>query len=104
MEVATHSFGLSADVIQMLREVFSRYPETECVLVFGSRAKATYKPASDIDLAVIATSMSPQRFSQLWSELDSLPLIFKVDALHWNTLANSLLQAKIMEEGQLFYP
>jgi proline iminopeptidase len=104
MEVAIHSFGLSADVIQMLREVFSHYPETERVMVFGSRAKGTYKSGSDIDLAVIATNMSPQRFAQLWSELDSLPLIFKVDVLHWNTLANSRLQAKIMEEGQLLYP
>jgi predicted nucleotidyltransferase len=98
VELATRT-GLSASLLRQLLEVFARYPEIQKVLIFGSRAKCTWKPGSDIDLAVFASTMSATRFASLWSELDDLPLIFKLDVLHWDTLDNTRLQQKIVEEG-----
>lgn len=98
------SFGLSAAIIKDLTGVFARYPEIGRVLIFGSRAKGTFKEGSDIDLAVIAPNMSEQRFTQLWSELDGLPLVFKLDILHWDKLRNERLKLKITAEGMPFYP
>jgi len=97
-------FGLSAAIVQDLRAVFAKYPEIDSVLVFGSRAKGTFKAGSDIDLAVFAPAMSDQRFTQLWGELDGLPLVFKMDILHWDRLRNERLKSKIPAEGKPLYP
>lgn len=96
-------FGLSDRILDDLRGVFAAYPEIEQVLVFGSRAKGTFKDGSDIDLAVFALTMSEPRFTELWNKLDALPLVFKMDVLHWNTLGNERLQDKISNEGKVLY-
>lgn len=96
--------GLSDVILDDLRRVFATYPEIEQVLIFGSRAKGTFKDGSDIDLAVFAQHMSEPRFTQLWNELDTLPLVFKMDVLHWNRLGNQRLKDKIPVEGKLLYP
>ncbi|HTG45994.1 MAG TPA: nucleotidyltransferase domain-containing protein, partial [Verrucomicrobiae bacterium] len=36
----------------MLIEVFRRHPEVTRVILFGSRAKGTHRPSSDVDLAL----------------------------------------------------
>lgn len=97
-------FGLEERLYRDLVNVFARYPEVEQVLIFGSRAKGTAKPSSDIDLAVMAPGMSDQAFSRLWSDLDDLPLVFKMDVLHLERLNKPKLENSIMAEGQFFYP
>jgi proline iminopeptidase len=84
--------------------VFALHPTVQQVLIFGSRAKGTAKPWSDIDLAVIAPAMSDQEFTQLWNELDDLPIVFKLDVLHFDKLERPDLKEKIMAQGQFFYP
>ncbi len=103
MAVGTLTFGLSDSLLGDLRRVFAAYPEIEQVLIFGSRAKGTFKDSSDIDLAVFAPGMSEQRFTQLWNELDALPLVFRMDVLHWNALGNQRLKDKIPAEGKTLY-
>lgn len=98
------TFGLSDSILGDLRRVFSAYPEIERVLIFGSRAKGVFKDGSDIDLAVFAPTMSDQRFTLLWGELDGLPLLFKMDVLHWDKLGNERLKSKIPGEGKVLYP
>lgn len=97
-------FGLSPAVVADLRGVFARYPEIERVAIFGSRAKNSWKDGSDIDLAVFSETMPDNRFTKLWNEIDALPLVFKVDCLHWNRLSNPDIKEKIVREGQTFYP
>lgn len=96
-------FGLSPSIITDIQTVFSQYPQIEKVLLFGSRAKNTWKDGSDIDLAVISTTLSDHDFTILWNKIDDLPLIFKIDCLHWNRLNNLSLKNKILQEGMLFY-
>lgn len=96
-------FGLSHDVRTELTAVFRRYTEIQQVRIFGSRASGRYGSGSDIDLAVLAPNMTNDRFTQLWNDIDALPLVFKVDLLHWDTLGNPVLKEKIMREGLLFY-
>jgi len=63
-----------------------------------------HRPGSDIDLAVFAPSMSEEEFSALWNEIDELPILFKIDLLHWDRLANLALKDKIRREGRCIYP
>jgi predicted nucleotidyltransferase len=44
--------SLSAEMLDDLRRVFSKYPEVEAVYLFGSQATETTHSHSDIDLAI----------------------------------------------------
>ena len=48
--------------------------------------------------------MVDSRLTQLWQAIDDLPLVFKVDLLHWDRLANNALRNQIALEGLPFYP
>lgn len=43
-------FGLKDETIEHVHDVFSRFPQIEEVIIYGSRAKGTYRNGSDIDL------------------------------------------------------
>lgn len=97
-------FGIAERHYTDLARVFERHPSIERVLIFGSRAKGTEQPASDIDLAVMAPKMTDQEFSRLWNELDELPLVFKLDVLHWDRLREQNLRDSIIRHSRVFYP
>ncbi|MBK1702545.1 nucleotidyltransferase domain-containing protein [Thiococcus pfennigii] len=96
-------FGLSRRIREDLSGVFAGYPEIERVLIFGSRADGTFKDESDIDLAIVAPTMSSQRFSQLWGAIDALSILFKIDLLHWDRLTDEPLKVKILTRGHRFF-
>lgn len=97
-------YGLSELVTDQLLAVFARYADIESVYLFGSRATGHYRDGSDIDLAILAPKMDPKIFSNLWNEVDALPIVFKVDCLHFEELTNNALKEKILREGVRFYP
>ncbi len=103
MVSAGHIPGISDDICFALQQIFSRFVHIDTVLLFGSRAKGSYKNGSDIDLAVCAPALSESAFTDLWNQIDALPIIFKIDLLHWDRLANQALKEKIITEGQVFY-
>jgi proline iminopeptidase len=47
--------------------------------------------------------MSSQRFTQLWGDIDALPILFKIDLLHWDRLTNEPLKEKILTRGHRFF-
>lgn len=96
-------YGLSEWVLNQLLAVFGRYPDIDAVYLFGSRATDQFRDGSDIDLAVLAPKMTKDTFSSLWNEVDGLPLVFKVDCLHFDELANKVLKDKILTEGSKIY-
>ncbi|MBI3247266.1 MAG: nucleotidyltransferase domain-containing protein [Deltaproteobacteria bacterium] len=95
--------GLSANILADLQAVFAHHPKVVRVVLFGSRATGFAKPGSDIDLAVFAPALSPGEFAQLWNELEDLPLVYTLDVLHWDDLAEGTLKTKIPQEGKVLY-
>jgi predicted nucleotidyltransferase len=43
-------FGLKDETIQKICDVFTRYPQVEKAILYGSRAKGNFHNGSDIDL------------------------------------------------------
>ncbi|QSI76819.1 nucleotidyltransferase family protein [Niveibacterium microcysteis] len=97
-------YGLAPAHYAAIAEIIARFPAVERVLIYGSRAKGSAKPASDFDLAVFGATLTNEDFARLWAELDALPLAFKLDVLHWDTLGNEALREKIRAEGKAFSP
>ena len=45
-------YGLSAQTLQKICDVFANYPQVEEAVLYGSRARGDYKNGSDIDLTL----------------------------------------------------
>lgn len=46
-------YGLITTDWQEMKRVFSKFQTLEKVVMFGSRVKKTFKPGSDVDLAIV---------------------------------------------------
>lgn len=94
-------FGLSEKVYGELQSVFSSIPSIEKVLVFGSRAKGTFYPGSDIDFALISREATSSGQARLL--IEDLELLYSVDVVDYRSLKNTELKNHIDRVGKVFY-
>lgn len=88
--------------LALLGEVFQRHPEVTRVVLFGSRAKGTARPDSDIDLAV-GGCISTLQIEALAEDLDLLPLPYQFDVQPLDAVGNAHLAAHIGRVGIEIY-
>lgn len=96
-------FGLKTEVIQGISKIFRNHPEVEKVLLYGSRAKGNFKPASDIDLCLQGSSLDLTVLNKISWELDDLLLPYTFDLSIYHQLNSSDLLDHIQRVGVLFY-
>ncbi len=94
--------GLAADELTLLQSVFRQHPEIEEVILFGSRAKGTARPNSDIDLAVRG-NLNTLQTETLAMELDELPLPYQFDVQVLENIRNPRLREYIRRVGIIIY-
>lgn len=94
-----HQYGIPVQVWNQLLALLSSQPKVETVILFGSRAKGTHRPASDIDLCLHARQLSLSEKLALDNAIDDLLLPWKVDLIDWDTIDNPDLQAHIQRLG-----
>lgn len=75
----SQGYGLSGVVIERINSVFSRWPGVERVILYGSRAKGTYRDGSDIDLTIAGDAIAQSHLLKIANELDELALPYKID-------------------------
>lgn len=97
------SFGLPIIVIQQIQAVFALHPEVEKVVIYGSRAKQTYKNGSDIDLSLFGDKISSSIESAIRSDLDDLLIPYMIDLSIFSQINNEKLKEHIMRVGHIFY-
>lgn len=95
--------GLTKQELAEICSIFHCHPEISKVILFGSRAKGTSKPNSDIDLAVEGVSNDLQ-VEALAMELDELSLPYKFDVKSVNKIRNPALIDHINRVGINIYP
>ncbi len=96
-------FGLTREQFLLIENILISIHEVEKVIIFGSRAGDTFKPSSDIDLAIIGKHITPDVISRIFSQLDDLPLPFIFDVIDLNTISSISLKNKIGSQGKLFF-
>ena len=96
-------YGLSDTVIQELQSVFRKHSFVERAILFGSRAKGNYHIGSDIDLAVVAKSMTYSQFLSICADIDDLDLLYKVDLLDYKKNIGTPIGDHIDRVGIIFY-
>jgi predicted nucleotidyltransferase len=98
--------GLKPAVIQQIQSTFSKFPEINTVILYGSRAMGTYKIGSDIDLTVaLNTQYAPSitLLNKISIALDQLNLIYTFDISLLSDITNPKLIEHINQFGIIFY-
>lgn len=102
-ETPVIKFGLTTTQYSLIENAIISFKDIEKVLIFGSRATHNFRPASDIDLAVIGKNIDRNIINRLSAQLDDLPLPFTFDVLNYDQIENRKLKTKIDSAGALFF-
>lgn len=97
------SFGLGASDIQGIRDVFTRFAQVQSVVLYGSRAKGTYKPGSDIDLTIKGEGLKLEDQHAISYALDELDLPYTFDLSIFDHLENPDFLNHIERVGVTIY-
>lgn len=95
--------GLNPEVWERIVTVFSRYPQISEAILYGSRAKGTYQPGSDIDLSLKGDQLNLPILNKISNELDELLLPYMIDLSIYSQIKNHDLLDHIDRVGQAIY-
>lgn len=92
-------YGLLVTDIERIVSIFKSNPKVDNVILFGSRAIDTYKPGSDIDIALKGTDIKLNDILDSKAELDRLSLPYKIDIVIFSRINESALTEHIERVG-----
>ena len=96
-------YGLSDSDIAQIIEVFAKTPNVSVVILFGSRAKGTHKPGSDIDLAIAGPDIVHDDIMSIYTRLDQLGMLYTFDLQNMNVIKDAEVLDHIQRAGVVFY-
>ena len=99
---ATAQTGPPPAVLAQMVDVLRRHPEVQRAVLFGSRAKGSARPNSDIDLALYG-DVPPLVVQSIAHELDELPTPYLFDLQAIEGLQNPALLEHIQRVGIEIY-
>ena len=96
-------YGLKDTDLDFIRQAFSRYPNVIEAILFGSRAKGTHHPGSDIDIALKGNGLK-ELVLQLSTYLNQESLIpYQFDIIDYDGIDNKDLIDHIDRVGISIY-
>ena len=96
--------GLRDKDVDALRNTFRHFSFVREVRVFGSRASGIARRSSDLDLAIFSSEATPAEWAELYEALQNTPIIYALDIVRSEQVANERLKAKIARKGITIYP
>ena len=93
------NLGISEEYITKLRNLFSKNPKIQEAIVFGSRAKGTYRPGSDIDIALKGKNINLNDILTLSVAIDEFWIPNKIDLIIYDRINEPELNEHINRVG-----
>lgn len=93
--------GLTQKHLMIIQEVFTHYHAISQVILFGSRAKGTFKATSDIDIA-LRGEIDIKLIARIKAEYEDSSLPFFVDIINY-AKADEALRREIDTHGIVIY-
>jgi predicted nucleotidyltransferase len=103
MSISPKICGLKLESIASIQAVFAACSAVNRVILYGSRAKASFKPGSDIDLTIMGENLSLTDLLKIEGALDDLLLPYKFDLSLYDSIENKELLNHIQRDGLVFY-
>lgn len=91
--------GLSDARRQQIIDVLKTHPAVEGIVLFGSRAMGTYKPASDVDICLQGQAVTMSVILALMNSIDELNLPIDVDLIAEHTIQSADLRRHLTTHG-----
>lgn len=86
----------------MIRAVMTGHPRVGEVILYGSRAKGTFRPESDVDLAITGLDDDLQA-EAIAADLDELPLPYQFDVRAYDAIRYGPLREHIDRVGVVLF-
>ena len=98
-------FGLPDATLELIRRTLVGEPALAKVCVYGSRAMGSYRPGSDIDLAIwLKSGETADIAARLQGQLEALPTPYIFDVTDYAQVSNPELRAHIDLVGKPIFP
>jgi predicted nucleotidyltransferase len=101
--VSAQATGLPEAVLAAIHQVLASHTEVEAAILYGSRALRRHRPASDIDLTLIGSTISAASLARIDAELDDLLLPWIIDLSCLASIDHPALLAHIERAGLELY-
>lgn len=88
--------------LKLIGDIFGRHPEVAGAILFGSRAKGTHTPRSDVDLALTGM-ITPLGAEAIAAELDELPIPYRFEVQPLESIRHLPLRDHIERVGVWIY-
>lgn len=95
--------GLKEAQLEEIRDFARRYPAIEKVIVYGSRAKGTFRPGSDVDLILVGKDLKLSDQLAFWNDLDDSYQPYFFDVAILQHIKNESLLEHIKRVGKVIY-
>lgn len=100
----TLRFGLKETTIQKICGVFTKYPQVEKAMLYGSRAKGNFKNGSDIDLTLHGgEDLTLDILYRIMDEIDDLLMPYTFDLSIFRQISDQDVIDHIRRIGVVFY-
>jgi predicted nucleotidyltransferase len=97
-------YGLEENTISKIKNIFSKYPQIEKVILYGSRAKGNFHNGSDIDITLQGKNLTlSNSVNPVSDELDELYLPYMFDISILKHIKDTNLIEHIDRVGKVFY-
>ncbi|MFM2111488.1 MAG: hypothetical protein RLZZ271_148 [Pseudomonadota bacterium] len=96
-------FGLPESALATVRAILAGCPHVEKAILYGSRAKGTHKPGSDIDLTLVGDGLTQDMLARLAGQLAESSIPYQVDLSILASIDHPALREHIERVGKLFY-
>ncbi len=96
-------YGLNDELLTKITAILANNNRLEAALLFGSRAKGTFRPGSDIDIALKGRALTVKDIIQIGIELDELETPYQFDLVIYHRITETALRDHIDRVSQVLY-
>jgi predicted nucleotidyltransferase len=96
-------YGLDDDEMKMMHDIFAQTVNIDKVILYGSRAKGTYKPFSDVDITLVGDQLTEEDLTDVMFRLDESSLPYFCDVSLFKNLSSPDLISHILRMGKTIY-
>ncbi|MCE2690705.1 MAG: nucleotidyltransferase domain-containing protein [Betaproteobacteria bacterium] len=101
--MSSPEFGLPPATLEAIRRILAEVPAVKKAVIYGSRAKGTYRPGSDIDLTLFGDGLDLDTLGRIATRLHESPIPYQVDLSIFELIDHAGLREHIQRVGQPFY-